>query len=281
VKREVERGELSGAGVGRYARLLEFAPAADVAAGGTPLVAGGDGIFLKDEGANPTGSVAARAVVCAGPLLKAGKYSGESELLASLAVFAATAKTKAEFYFARPVNAADWLQASLSGARVWLDEAVPADARDMRTTFASAMRDGWSTLAFEIAEQMEWAAAARVLIADSRSDEAAAMTVGFEKLRELGWIASEPKIDLVARGGVGEAEMRAALEQWAGRGVLLSPEGAIAAAAANARRGKGPVVVINPSRGEKHLDELRAMAGVRSSAALPTSLRVGGVISPQ
>lgn len=84
-----------------------------------------------------------------------------------------------------------------------------------------------------------------------------------------------------------DAAIVASIADWARQeGIFLSPEGAAATAAYDALRASGEigaeelVVLFNTGAGLKYADTVAEAMGLRRKTALPTSLPVGGIITP-
>ena len=316
-------------GIGRYACVLPDVPLVTLGEGDTPLILSKryPGLYLKDEGENPTGSCAARGIAFSVSMAK--NYGLEHVAIASignsgaaLGAYAAAAGLTAHVFMPTSVPQADYLLAMLHGAHVTLvdgpientlkklDEQIQTAAN-----FSSEKQpfrlEGEKTLGYELIEQLGWEYPAAILC--PADINLIALHKAFVEIEQLGWVqqgSARPKIyaihsstqarpdeDLAlkvveASGGrtveISNEEISQNTREWAQhQGVLLSPQGSSATAAYNQLLATGElkpgekVVAINPASGLKYLDRIAATLHLRLPGALPTSLPVGGIITPQ
>jgi threonine synthase len=318
-------------GIGRYACVLPDVPLVTLGEGGTPLILSkrSPGLYLKDEGANPTGSCAARGISFSVSMAK--NYGLEHVAIASignsgaaLAAYAAAAGLKAHVFMPKNVPQADYLQAMLHGTHVTLvDDSIGDYARNLNelphlqtaANFSSQKQpfrlEGEKTLGYELTEQLGWEYPAAILC--PADINLIALHKAFVEMEQLGWVEqgsarpklyaihsttqSRPDEDLALKiveetGGklieISTEEISKNTREWAQHeGVLLSPQGSSATAAYDQLRAAGElkpgekIVAINPASGLKYLDAIAAAMHLRPPAALPTSLPVGGIITPQ
>lgn len=318
-------------GIGRYACVLPDVPLVTLGEGDTPLILSKryPGLYLKDEGENPTGSCAARGIAFSVSMAK--NYGLEHVAIASigssgaaLAAYAAAAGLKAHVFLPKDVPQADYLQAMLHGTHVTLIDGPFEDcARNINeftqtqtaANFSSEKQpfrlEGEKTLGYELIEQLGWQYPAAVLC--PADINLIALRKAFVEMEQLGWIQqgsapqkiyaihssarSRPDEDLALKiveesGGrlieISNDEMVKNIREWAQlEGILLSPQGASATAAYDQLLATGElkpgekVVAINPASGLKYLDHIAEAMHLRRPASLPTSLPVGGIITPQ
>ncbi|MEF8851096.1 MAG: pyridoxal-phosphate dependent enzyme [Haloarculaceae archaeon] len=176
-------------GVGRYADLLPFAPETTIDEGTTPLVScpgvadelGVGAVYVKDEGANPTGTTADRGVALA---VSAAREGGAERVALpttgdagqSAAAYAARAGLDSEaFVPARSTFVAKAMTNVHGGdmsvvqgrypdaVDAFADAMADAASEDPPTTHSLAPFDepyrheGAKTLLFEVLEQLDWA----------------------------------------------------------------------------------------------------------------------------
>lgn len=319
IKRSAKRpaGDF-GTGVGRYAEVLpQFAPISwsDT---GTPLLRSRQysGLLVKDEGRNPTGSMEDRGMALA---VAAAKHfdiqrlsiASQGAAAASLAACAAAAGLGVHVFLPQDVALADHLQCVAFGAKVTRVNGLLSDCEQRRSEQVgndfdvSLMKEpfrleGMKTLGYELVEQMGWEYPVALICPDGAV--AIAIWKAFEEMEQLGWVAGRrPRVYVVGNsissvvmkvieesGGrvieVGDA--LASLLDWAKQeGSLLSLEGAAGVGAYEALLASGEfsaedrVVLINDSRGLNHAEVIARALRLRPS--LPTSLPVGGIITPQ
>lgn len=175
--------------------------------------------------------------------------------------------------------------------------------------------EGDKTIGYELVEQLGWVYPDAVFCSGSGAGGGMAligMWKAFEEMEQLGWVRGKrPRMyavqaagsaglaranSLVAEivrasaGGVVESDDAATLASmldWATyEGILLSPEGAAAAGAFERLRANGEihaderVVVVNPEAGSKYTGMIAETMHLRRPISLPTSLPVGGIITP-
>lgn len=262
-------------------------------------------LFIKDEGANPSGSFAARGVALA---VAAAKHYGVQQLSiaedgdagSALALYAAAAGIRAHVSLPQDVEAASHLQCVAYGAEVsfskelneregWFD--ISAGKEPFRL-------EGLKTMGYELVEQMGWEYPAALICPGGIA--ALAIWKAFEEMEQLGWVAGRRPRMYVASAANGFEDVitqscgrvveggdwRDLLLVWGKEeGLLLSPGGAAAVGAYEALLASGElkaddrVVLFNPAAGLKYAD--KTARALRLKSSLPSSLPVGGIITPQ
>jgi threonine synthase len=204
----------------RYAPLL---PAADPGAivslgeGMTPLVRArrfGQGLgmanlWIKDDGANPTGSSEARSFSCAISMavelnLRQVAASLDGPGGAALAAYAAAAGIAARISLPEDAPQAAFVAGAACGAEVVLGGAWPAlDGWFDLGAFAEPYRvEGLKTLGYEIAEQLRWEVPDAVLCPVGDGAGLIGIWKACGELEALGWIGSKrPKMIAVQAEG--------------------------------------------------------------------------------
>lgn len=216
---EVRRGPAS---IWRYWMLL---PADDPAAaitmgeGWTPLIKlpalGHPNLWIKDEGQNPSGSFKDRGASVGltryrelGVQALALNSTGNAS--AAWALYAARARIECASFLPVDGQESTRKQCSLSGGSVrvvgvadWPDvgSLVARECAAHGWLNVSALREpyrieGKKTLAFEIAEQLDWRLPRAIVFPTGGGQGVIALYKGFQELRELGWI-SDPDPQLV------------------------------------------------------------------------------------
>ncbi len=216
------RGSLPGrvASLWRYREVLPVADAAFITTlgeGWTPLVQarrlggrlGMPRLRLKDESINPTGSFKARGMTAAVSMAKelgaerlavpsAGNASG------ALAAYAARAGLEAHIYMPRDASRASVVECRQYGAQVVLVDGFINDCGriiaerkeregwfDVSTLKEPYRAEGKKTIAYELAEQMEWTLPDVVLYPTGGGTGLIGMWKAFDEMQELGWIGSK------------------------------------------------------------------------------------------
>lgn len=291
-------------GMWRYADVLPQHARVTLAEGWTPLIQSrcNAATFVKDEGVNPGGSFQARglsvAITAAKQRETARLATGSAEVAAgAFAAYCAAAGIAAQVRLPADAPFADHVQCALYGA-----ELLPAseDSADDLSRFDAFRMEGEKTIIYEIVEQLGWVYPGALIVPAStiRID---AVTKAFDELEALGWMSGErPRLYLAGNQKskpdaasdshfieCDEEQVRRALESWGrNEGLLLSIEGATAAAACAAlgARGElhadGQTVLVNSVSALAQIDAVAATLHLRRSRPLPASLPVGGIITP-
>jgi len=240
LKRHLDRDELvrRPAGLWRYAELLPVADPAwriDLGAGGTRLTrltrllesSGEQGIFMKVEGSNPSGSFKDRPVGVASCVALERGARGlacltSGNIGSAMAALAAKAGVPALVLLlgaagqaaqGAAVGVEKYVQVSAYGAR------VVTPIGDLGALYALADRieanSGWSflhnvqayqsdgdkTTAFEICEQLGWCAPAAVFVPTGTGTDLFGIWQGFVIFQALGFIQSLPRMFAVQPAG--------------------------------------------------------------------------------
>ncbi len=203
-------------------RYREVLPVADDAAvttlgeGWTPLAHAGrlgrrlgmPRLHLKDEGLNPTGSFKARGMTAAVSMAKelgaerlavpsAGNASG------ALAAYAAKAGLEAHIYMPRDASRVSVVECMQYGAHVVLVDGFINDCGriigekkesegwfEVSTLKEPYRVEGKKTMAYELAEQMDWTLPDAVVYPTGGGTGLIGMWKAFDEMEELGWIDS-------------------------------------------------------------------------------------------
>ncbi|MDE2949126.1 MAG: threonine synthase [Chloroflexota bacterium] len=215
----------------RYKALLPIAPDSPVPpldVGWTPLYAaprlarelGLDRAWIKDDGANPTGSlkdrasalVLARALELGMTTVSAASTGNAAAALAGLG--AALPETDIVIFVPHDAPEAKVAQLLVYGAAVLLVEGSYDDAFDLCMAYCAA--EGWysrntgvnpfttegkKTVALEIAEQLRWEAPDVVAVSVGDGSIISGLHKGFSDLLRLGWIDKLPRLIGVQAAG--------------------------------------------------------------------------------
>jgi threonine synthase len=188
--------------------------------GGTPLIEaeplaqtlGLDRLWLKDEGRNPTHSIEDRAQALAATRAREDNVSaltcgtGGSAALAAAAV-AASAGLRAYIFVGRETPETLIAQLLLTGARVFAVEGERDDAVNLSLTCAEKygwynchcvvnpfLIEGTKTVAFELAEQLQWQPPEYLLVPVGEGTAIGAIWKGMREMHQLGWIERRPRL---------------------------------------------------------------------------------------
>ncbi len=224
------RDGLQGAGMWRYLPLLPLddsqAPP-PLTVGGTPLYAperlrretGHPSVYIKDDGRNPTGSLKDRASVVG--LARARQEGAEAITAAStgnaacsIAGLTAPAGIPCNIFVPERAPRAKVAQLLVYGARVFqvqgtyeqcFDLSVEASRRwgwyNRNCGYNPCLVEGKKTVAYEIAEELNWQAPDRVYVSVGDGCIVSGVYKGFYDLMQLGWIDTMPHLVAVQAAG--------------------------------------------------------------------------------
>lgn len=203
-------------GVWRYAKFFPYIKPSEIVTlgeGWTPLVRLSGNVYFKLEGLNPTGSFKDRgSTVLISAIHKQIKACGgfisedsSGNAGASIAAYAARAGIKAKIYVPENVSEPKLNQIMFYGAEVVkvsgtrsrvAEEAQKSEKGKFYVghILHPAFRDGIRSLAYEVAEQLNWEAPERVYLPVSAGTLLLGVISGFKHLAEDGVINKMPKI---------------------------------------------------------------------------------------
>jgi threonine synthase len=268
----------------RYAALLPDVAPVTLGEGWTPLVRSRryPGLYIKREGANPTGGFESRTFSIA---LSLSRHAGITQLESrdpALAPYAAAAGLQAVIEVLENSQLMPW------GPNRWVWSAGSFGARlspvrlRVETEFAHAYRLGLKTMVWEMVEQLGWELPHVVL---SRLDMRAATGEAIADLVSAGWIAPAPAPDVIVVDPHDQTtsqveSTRLTLLEWAREEALLLSGPACAAVSRYLRmieagrlRPETNVVAVDPFASWK-----RMVSQLPDS--YPRRSRVGGIITP-
>jgi threonine synthase len=209
-------------GMWRYRDVLPDAEPVTLGEGWTPMLQSKryPGLFIKEEGANPTGSFKARGLGLAVTMAKhyglrhlavpsAGNAAG------ALAAYAAAAGIAAHIYMPRDVPFANYLEGIVYGADVHMVDGLISDCArlvgeqikaqkaanlpasevwfDISTLKEPFRVEGKKTMGYELAEQLGWTYPDAVFYPTGGGVGLIGMWKAFEEMEALGWIAPGSK----------------------------------------------------------------------------------------
>jgi threonine synthase len=179
-----------------------------------------DDLWVKDEGANPTGSFKARGLSCAISMCRelgirkvaiptAGNAGG------AMAAYAAAAGIEAHVFMPRDVPRANYLEAKACGANVTLVDGLISDCAkrvaegkasqnwfDVSTLKEPYRIEGKKTMGLEAAEQFDWKLPDAIFYPTGGGVGMIGMWKAFAELEQLGWIGPRrPKMIAVQAEG--------------------------------------------------------------------------------
>ena len=206
----------------RYAEVLPDANPVTLGEGYTPMLASREfpGVFIKDEGLNPTGSFKARGMSAA---VTMARHYGLKKLAApsagnaggALAAYAAAAGLEAHIFMPRDVPLANRIECDYYGAHVTLVDGLISDCGrmvaerkdtegwfDVSTLKEPFRVEGKKTMGYEVAEQMGWKLPRGIIYPTGGGVGLIGMWKAFDEMEQLGWIGPErPKMVSVQAAG--------------------------------------------------------------------------------
>ena len=224
IKQNFKRDSLSvrPAALWRYAEVLPDAIPVSLGEGFTPLLPSREfpGVYIKDEGLNPTASFKARGMSVAVTMAKAyglKKLAAPSagNAASALAAYAAAAGLEAHIFMPRDVPMANRVECVTYGAHVTLVDGLISDCArmvaerkekegwfDVSTLKEPFRVEGKKTMGYEVAEQCNWKIPQGIIYPTGGGVGLIGMWKAFEEMEALGWIGSErPKMVCVQSAG--------------------------------------------------------------------------------
>ena len=204
-------------GMWRYASVLPEVPPVTLGEGWTPMLQSRryPGLFIKEEGANPTGTFKARGLSLAVTMAKhyglkhlavpsAGNAAG------ALAAYAAAAGIAAHLYMPKDVPFAKYLEGVVYGADVHMVDGLISDCARLVAAEIKSQREantpaediwfdistlkepfrveGKKTMGYELVEQLHWSYPDAVFYPTGGGVGLIGMWKAFEEMEQLGWI---------------------------------------------------------------------------------------------
>jgi threonine synthase len=209
-------------GMWRYRQVLPDAEPLTLGEGWTPMIPSRqfENVWLKEEGANPTGTFKARGLAMA--VTMARQY-GLKKLAAptagnaggALAAYAAAAGMEAHIFMPRDTPMANQVECLAYGARVTLVDGLISDCGRMVAERKAA--EGWfdvstlkepfrvegkKTMGYELVEQLGWEYPDAVFYPTGGGVGLIGMWKAFEEMEELGWVSGKrPKMIAIQSAG--------------------------------------------------------------------------------
>ncbi|WP_260706417.1 threonine synthase [Edaphobacter flagellatus] len=218
-------------GMWRYAAVLPDATPVTLGEGWTPIIHSKryPGLYIKEEGANPTGTFKARGLSLAVTLAKhyglqhlavpsAGNAAG------ALAAYAAAAGIKAHLFMPQDVPFANYVEGVVYGADVHLVDGLISDAArivgerikqqkesntpaseiwfDISTLKEPYRIEGKKTMGYELVEQLGWTYPDAVFYPTGGGVGLIGMWKAFDEMEQLGWVTGKrPKMYALQAAG--------------------------------------------------------------------------------
>jgi threonine synthase len=209
-------------GMWRYSSVLPDVTPVTLGEGWTPMLHSKryPGLYIKEEGANPTGTFKARGL---GLAVTMAKHYGLQHLAVpsagnaagALAAYAAAAGIKAHIFMPQDVPFANYLEGIVYGADVTMVNGLISDCARMVGENIKAQRDantpanqiwfdistlkepfrveGKKTMGYELVEQLGWQYPDAVFYPTGGGVGLIGMWKAFEEMEQLGWIEKGSK----------------------------------------------------------------------------------------
>jgi len=220
-------------GMWRYAAVLPTAEPVTLGEGFTPMLRSRrhPNLFLKEEGANPTGTFKARGLSMAVTMarhygLKKLAVPSAGNAAGALAAYAAAAGIEAHIFMPRDVPLANYLEAVAYGANVTLVDGLISDCARLVAERKEA--EGWfdisslkepfrvegkKTMGYELVEQSGWQYPDAVFYPTGGGVGLIGMWKAFEEMETLGWVTGRRRPKMIAVQASGCAPVAKAFRQ--------------------------------------------------------------------
>jgi threonine synthase len=206
----------------RYRNVLPTVEPVTLGEGWTPMLRSRryENVFLKEEGANPTGTFKARGLSMAISMLRsygvkkvavpsAGNAGG------AVAAYAAAADMEAHIFMPKDVPLANQVECIAYGAQMTLVDGLISDCArivaerkqaegwfDLSTLKEPFRVEGKKTMGYELVEQLGWEYPDAIFYPTGGGVGLIGMWKAFEEMEELGWIKGKrPKMIAVQSAG--------------------------------------------------------------------------------
>ena len=221
------------AGMWRYRSVLPEVQPVTLGEGWTPMLRSKRyaNVFVKEEGANPTGTFKARGLAMAVTMARhyglqklavpsAGNAAG------ALAAYAAAAGIEAHIFMPKDVPFANYVEAVAYGAKVTLVDGLISDCArivnerkqeegwfDISTLKEPFRIEGKKTMGYELVEQLGWEYPDAVFYPTGGGVGLIGMWKAFEEMEELGWVKPGNRPRMIAVQAAGCAPMVRAYDE--------------------------------------------------------------------
>jgi len=230
-----ERPGTPWSGMWRYRAVLPDAAPVSLGEGWTPMLRSKrhPGLWLKEEGANPTGSFKARGLALAVTMarhygLRKLAVPSAGNAAGALAAYAAAAGIEAHIFMPRDVPLANYVEAHAYGAHVTLVDGVISDCArivgerkqaegwfDISTLKEPFRVEGKKTMGYELVEQLGWEYPDAVFYPTGGGVGLIGMWKAFDELEQLGWVKPGKRPRMFAIQSSGCAPVVEAFDQGA------------------------------------------------------------------
>ncbi|MGA3133298.1 MAG: threonine synthase [Terracidiphilus sp.] len=219
-------------GMWRYRAVLPDVKPVTLGEGWTPMLASRryPGVFLKEEGANPTGTFKARGLALAVTMaqhygLRKLAIPSAGNAAGALAAYAAASGIEAHIFMPRDVPFANYVEAVAYGANVTLVDGLISDCArivaerkqaegwfDVSTLKEPFRVEGKKTMGYELIEQLDWEYPDAVFYPTGGGVGLIGMWKAFEEMEQLGWVKPGKRPKMIAVQTTGCAPVTRAFE---------------------------------------------------------------------
>jgi len=215
VRSRVSRDDIAGRtrSMWRYRELLPDVDPVTLGEGLTPMLASRKraNVWIKDEGANPTGSFKARGLCMAVTMarhygLKKLAIPSAGNAAGALAAYGAAAGLESHIFMPKDVPEANLVECTAYGADVTLVDGLISDCArmvgerkqaegwfDVSTLKEPFRVEGKKTMGLEVAEQLEWRLPDAIFYPTGGGVGLIGMWKAFDELEQLGWLPAGSK----------------------------------------------------------------------------------------
>ena len=209
-------------GMWRYSQVLPAVEPVTLGEGWTPMLESRryPGVWLKEEGANPTGTFKARGLALA---VTMARHYGIKKLAApsagnaggALAAYAAAAGIEAHIFMPKDVPLANQVECHAYGAHLTLVDGLISDCGrivaerkqaegwfDISTLKEPFRVEGKKTMGYELVEQLGWQYPDAVFYPTGGGVGMIGMWKAFDEMEQLGWVTGKrPKMIAIQAAG--------------------------------------------------------------------------------
>ena len=231
-------GEAEGSpwsGMWRYRAVLPEVTPVTLGEGWTPMLRSKryPNAYLKEEGANPTGTFKARGLALAVTMarhygIKKLAVPSAGNAAGALAAYAAAADIEAHIFMPRDVPFANYVEAVAYGANVTLVDGLISDCArivnerkqdegwfDVSTLKEPFRVEGKKTMGYELVEQLGWEYPDAVFYPTGGGVGLIGMWKAFAEMEELGWVNPGKRPRMIAVQAAGCAPVARAFDAGA------------------------------------------------------------------
>ncbi len=226
---------LPWSGMWRYRPVLPDVEPITLGEGWTPMLASKRhaNVFIKEEGANPTGTFKARGLAMAVTMarhygLRKLAVPSAGNAAGALAAYAAAAGIEAHIFMPRDVPFANYVEAITYGANVTLVDGLISDCA--RIVTERKQQEGWfdistlkepfrvegkKTMGYELVEQLDWEYPDAVFYPTGGGVGLIGMWKAFDEMEQLGWVKPGKRPKMIAVQAAGCAPVARAFDEGA------------------------------------------------------------------